>query len=56
MASRRALQIGGVTVVAGGAYYLYSAGGNPSVAEKKLERESFSDSERVSSSFMNQMT
>ncbi len=40
MASRRALQIGGVTVVAGGAYYLYSAGGNPSVAEKKLERES----------------
>ncbi|KAL8674645.1 MAG: hypothetical protein Q9168_000953 [Polycauliona sp. 1 TL-2023] len=39
MASRRVLQIGGVTIVAGGAYYLYSAGGNPGVAEKKLEHD-----------------
>lgn len=41
MASRRVLQIGGATVAVGGAYYLYSAGGNPSVAEKKLERAMF---------------
>ncbi|KAL8918276.1 MAG: hypothetical protein Q9208_007444 [Pyrenodesmia sp. 3 TL-2023] len=39
MANRRALQIGGGAIVAGGAYYLYSAGGNPSVAEKKLEHD-----------------
>lgn len=38
MASRRALQIGGATIAVGGVYYLYSAGGNPKVAEKKLER------------------
>lgn len=38
MASRRALQIGGATVAVGTVYYLYSAGGNPKVAEKKLER------------------
>lgn len=38
MASRRALQIGGATLAVGGVYYLYSAGGNPKVAEKKLER------------------
>jgi len=25
--------------LAGGAYYLYSAGGSPKVAEKKFERE-----------------
>ncbi|KAI4267010.1 MAG: hypothetical protein L6R35_006886, partial [Caloplaca aegaea] len=39
MASRRVLQIGGATVGAGAVYYLYSAGGNPSVAEKKLEHD-----------------
>ncbi|KAL8644289.1 MAG: hypothetical protein Q9210_007328 [Variospora velana] len=39
MASRRALQIGGATVGVGAVYYLYSAGGNPSVAEKKLEHD-----------------
>ncbi|KAL8946816.1 MAG: hypothetical protein Q9222_006841 [Ikaeria aurantiellina] len=39
MASRRVLQIGGVVIVAGGGYYLYSAGGNPQVAEKKLEHD-----------------
>lgn len=40
MASRRILQIGGATVAVGTVYYLYSAGGNPQVAEKKLERQS----------------
>ncbi|CAO1602953.1 hypothetical protein XANCAGTX0491_006548 [Xanthoria calcicola] len=39
MASRRALQIGGATIAVGGVYYLYSAGGNPAVAEKKLEHD-----------------
>ncbi|KAL8870552.1 MAG: hypothetical protein Q9174_003432 [Haloplaca sp. 1 TL-2023] len=39
MASRRVLQVGGVTIAAGTAYYLYSAGGNPSVAEKQLEHD-----------------
>ncbi|KAL8783096.1 MAG: hypothetical protein Q9213_004853 [Squamulea squamosa] len=39
MASRRALQIGGATIAVGGVYYLYSAGGNPQVAEKKLEHD-----------------
>ncbi|KAL8913371.1 MAG: hypothetical protein Q9172_007301 [Xanthocarpia lactea] len=39
MASRRALQIGGATVAVGSVYYLYSAGGNPKVAEKKLEHD-----------------
>ncbi|KAI4141910.1 MAG: hypothetical protein L6R39_005141 [Caloplaca ligustica] len=39
MASRRALQIGGATVAVGTVYYLYSAGGNPKVAEKKLEHD-----------------
>ncbi|KAL8641193.1 MAG: hypothetical protein Q9228_001974 [Teloschistes exilis] len=39
MASRRLLQIGGATVAVGTVYYLYSAGGNPQVAEKKLEHD-----------------
>ncbi|KAL8697108.1 MAG: hypothetical protein Q9201_007305 [Fulgogasparrea decipioides] len=39
MASRRALQIGGATVAVGTVYYLYSAGGNPKVAEKQLEHD-----------------
>ena len=38
MAGRRLVQIGGLGIVGGGAYYLYSAVGNPGVAEKKLER------------------
>jgi len=28
----------GLTVAGAGGYYLYSAGGNPKVAEKKIER------------------
>ena len=36
--SRRALTWGGVGVAGLGAYYLYSAGGDPKVAEKKFER------------------
>lgn len=47
MASRRALQIGGATVAVGTVYYLYSAGGNPKVAEKKLERKSLNEAVQV---------
>ncbi|KAL8804425.1 MAG: hypothetical protein Q9200_005834 [Gallowayella weberi] len=47
MASRRVLQIGGGTVAVGAAYYLYSAGGNPSVAEKKLEHDASAAAARL---------
>jgi len=35
--SNRALQVGGVVAVGGIGYYLYTAGGNPKVAEKQFE-------------------
>ena len=35
--SNRALQIGGLAVAGGVGYYLYNAGGDPKVAEKKME-------------------
>ena len=35
--SGRVWQVGGVAAVGGIGYYLYSAGGNPKVAEKKME-------------------
>jgi len=38
MAGRRLATWGGVAAIGGGAYYLYSAGGDPKLAEKKLER------------------
>jgi hypothetical protein len=36
--SRKVLGWGGLAVVGGGAYYLYNAGGDPKLAEKKMER------------------
>jgi len=36
--SKRIVQIGGITAVGAGAYYLYSAGGDPKLAQKKIER------------------
>lgn len=39
MSRTRILQGLGVVVVGGGGYYLYSAGGNPKVAQKQFERE-----------------
>jgi hypothetical protein len=39
--SKRIVQIGGITAVGAGAYYLYSAGGDPKLAQKKIERMSF---------------
>jgi hypothetical protein len=38
--SKRVVQIGGITAVGAGAYYLYSAGGDPKLAQKKIERKS----------------
>jgi hypothetical protein len=35
--SRRGLTIGGLAVAGGVGYYLYSAGGDPKVAQKKFE-------------------
>lgn len=37
--SGRVVKFGGVAAAAGAAYYLYSAGGDPKLAEKKFERE-----------------
>jgi hypothetical protein len=38
MAGKRMFQFGGLAAVGGGAYYLYSAGGDPKLAQKKIER------------------
>lgn len=35
--SRRALTIGGLIIAGGAGYYLYSAGGDPKLAQKNLE-------------------
>jgi hypothetical protein len=37
MSGGRVFQLLGLAAVAGGGYYLYQAGGNPKVAEKKFE-------------------
>lgn len=39
----RLIKFGGFAALGGGAYYLYSAGGDPKLAEKKFERMSFPD-------------
>ena len=40
--SGRLVKVAGVGAAAGVGYYLYQAGGQPKVAEKKFERESWS--------------
>lgn len=40
--SRRFLTYGGLTALGGATYYLYNAGGDPKLAEKKAERASSS--------------
>ena len=40
MAGRRIFTWGGLAAVGAGTYYLYSAGGDPKLAEKKFERMS----------------
>jgi hypothetical protein len=39
----------GLTVAAGAGYYLYTAGGNPKVAEKQFERKQHLSGERANS-------
>lgn len=39
MAGRRFATFGGLAAVGAGTYYLYSAGGDPKLAEKKMERK-----------------
>lgn len=39
MSRSRVLQVLGGVAVVGGGYYLYTAGGDPKVAQKNLERE-----------------
>lgn len=40
MAGRRFATFGGLAAVGGATYYLYSAGGDAKLAEKKFERKS----------------
>lgn len=40
MSGRRFATFGGVAALGAGTYYLYSAGGDPKLAEKKFERMS----------------
>lgn len=40
MAGRQAATVGGLALAGGVGYYLYSAGGDPKLAEKKAERAS----------------
>ncbi|KAI1609342.1 hypothetical protein EDD36DRAFT_67725 [Exophiala viscosa] len=49
--SNRALQFGGLAVAGGVGYYLYNAGGDPKVAEKKLE----ADAHKLSASIRNDL-
>ncbi|KAF2686185.1 hypothetical protein K458DRAFT_416493 [Lentithecium fluviatile CBS 122367] len=47
--SKRVLQLGGLAAVGGGAYYLYSAGGDPKLAQKKIEHDAATASAKVRS-------
>lgn len=46
----RAVTVGGLAAAGGVGYYLYSAGGNPKVAEKQFERRLLS---RIAQYFTN---
>jgi len=41
------MTLGGLALAGGGAYYLYSAGGSPKLAEKKFEHDAASVSARL---------
>ncbi|KAF2634713.1 hypothetical protein P280DRAFT_554354 [Massarina eburnea CBS 473.64] len=43
----RFVKIGGIAAAAGGAFYLYSAGGDPKLAQKKIEHDAASASAKV---------
>ncbi|PVH98291.1 hypothetical protein DM02DRAFT_52168 [Periconia macrospinosa] len=45
----RFVKIGGIAALGGGAYYLYNAGGDPKLAEKKFEHDAASASAKLRS-------
>ncbi|KAF2875665.1 hypothetical protein BDV95DRAFT_279776 [Massariosphaeria phaeospora] len=45
--SQRVLTTVGLVAAGGGAYYLYSAGGNPKLAEKKLEHDAATAARKI---------
>ncbi|KIW11599.1 hypothetical protein PV08_10900 [Exophiala spinifera] len=49
--SRRGLTIAGLAVAGGAGYYLYSAGGDPKVAQKKVE----ADAHKISAEIKNDL-
>ncbi|KAJ4359209.1 hypothetical protein N0V95_002375 [Ascochyta clinopodiicola] len=54
MAGRRFATFGGLAAVGAGTYYLYSAGGDPKLAEKKLEHDAANATRRVRGDFPGQ--
>ncbi|KAL1595475.1 hypothetical protein SLS59_008409 [Nothophoma quercina] len=54
MAGRRVATWGGLAAVGGATYYLYSAGGNPKLAEKKFEHDAANATRRVRGDFPGQ--
>ncbi|OAP58799.1 hypothetical protein AYL99_06096 [Fonsecaea erecta] len=49
MSSSRGLTVAGLAVAGGVGYYLYNAGGNPKVAQKKLEADASKLSSQIKS-------
>ncbi|EOA90227.1 uncharacterized protein SETTUDRAFT_167153 [Exserohilum turcica Et28A] len=45
--SRRFMTYGGIAAVGGATYYLYSAGGDPKLAEKKIEHDAATAARRL---------
>ncbi|KAJ4993634.1 hypothetical protein SVAN01_00688 [Stagonosporopsis vannaccii] len=54
MAGRRFATFGGLAAVGAGTYYLYSAGGDPKLAEKKFEHDAATAARRVRGDFPGQ--
>ena len=54
MAGRQFATFGGLAAVGGAAYYLYSAGGDPKLAEKKAEHDAANLARRVKGDFPGQ--
>ncbi|KAF1360805.1 hypothetical protein EJ07DRAFT_113645 [Lizonia empirigonia] len=54
MTGRRFATFGGLAAVGAGTYYLYSAGGDPKLAEKKLEHDAANITRRVRGDFPGQ--
>ncbi|KAJ4362009.1 hypothetical protein N0V83_010950 [Neocucurbitaria cava] len=54
MSGRRFATFGGVAALGAGTYYLYSAGGDPKLAEKKFEHDAATAARRVKGDFPGQ--